>query len=145
VGEDHVVVCRIGARRCALSVAAVIETMRPLPIERVAGASETVLGIAVIRGTPTPVVDVGALFETRTHAPGRFVTIRTAGRVVALAVDEVIGVSVLDRASLQVLPPLLGDARTSAIESIGSADEELLLVLRSARLAPPEAFTGPAT
>jgi purine-binding chemotaxis protein CheW len=135
-------VCRIGARRCAFPLEIVIETMRPLPVDPVAGSPEAVMGVAIIRGLATPVLDLSAMFEARTEAPQRFVTVRTAGRVVALAVDSVVGVSRLDRASLQTLPPLLGDAQTSAIESIGSADNELLVVLRSARIAPTDLFGG---
>lgn len=128
--------CRVGLRRCALPLHVVIETMRPLPIEPVPGAAAGVLGVAIIRGVATAVLDMASLFDQRSVAPKRFVTVRTGERVVALAVDEVIGVQAIDRDSLRALPPLLGDARTSRIEAIGSADSELLVVLRSARLAP---------
>jgi purine-binding chemotaxis protein CheW len=131
-----VLICRVGQRRCALPVGVVIETMRPQPIAPIVGAPDAVLGIAMVRGSATPVVDLSAMFDARSTAVGRFVTIRAAVRIIALAVDEVIGISALDRASLRALPPLLGDARTSAIESIGSADNELLVVLRAARIAP---------
>lgn len=100
------------------------------------------MGLAMIRGVATPVLDLSALFKDEPHAPQRFVTVRAAGRVVALAVDAVVGVSRIDRAALHALPPLLGDAQTSAIESIGSADNELLVVLRAARIAPSDLFLG---
>lgn len=140
VGEDQVLVCRVGVRRCAIPLEAVIETMRPLPIDPLVGAAEAVIGVAIIRGDATAVVDLAGLFGQRSPEPRRFVTVRTGARVVALAVDAVVGVSRVDRQSLRALPPLLGDARTSAIEAIGAADSELLVVLRSARVAPAEWF-----
>lgn len=51
---------RFAAHTCALDLAQVVEIMRPLPIERVAGAPDLVRGLAVIRGVPVPVVGLPA-------------------------------------------------------------------------------------
>ena len=53
--------CRAGARLCALPLQNVMETMRLLPIEPVAGAPRSVLGLCPIRGAPVPVVDLQSL------------------------------------------------------------------------------------
>ena len=45
-------VCRVAARLCALPVRAVIEIMRPLALEPIAGAPAFVAGLAIIRGEP---------------------------------------------------------------------------------------------
>jgi purine-binding chemotaxis protein CheW len=62
------------------------------------------------------------------------VTLRVAGRVVALAVNGVVGVRDLPPATVGDLPPLLRDAGTEVIAAVGRLDAELLFVLRSARL-----------
>ena len=46
---------------CALPLVHVLEVMRPLPLEKVEPAPAFLLGLAVIRGEPLPVVDVAAL------------------------------------------------------------------------------------
>jgi purine-binding chemotaxis protein CheW len=147
------VLFRVRRRLCAVPVAHVAETMRPLPIEPVAGQPAFVLGLAVIRGSPLPVVDAGALFDgvaepvaahgsssiTGTARAARFVVLALEPRRVALLVDEVVGVSDLGGAALAALPGLLREAKPDVVEAVGALDRELLLVLRVARLMP----TGP--
>jgi purine-binding chemotaxis protein CheW len=134
----RVLICRTGRRRCALPIEAVIETMRPLPLEPIAGAHAAVLGVAVIRSQPTVVVELGRLLGGDAAAASRFVTIRTGPRTVALAVEEVIGVEALAEDALHALPPLLA-ASSSAVVSLGNVDRELLVVLEASRLVPEEA------
>jgi purine-binding chemotaxis protein CheW len=112
--------------------------MRPLPIEPLAGAPPFVLGLSLIRGIATPVVDVGALVGAKdSPAFTRFVTLRlTDRRPVALAVEAVLGTRTLRGLGLSELPPLLRDANPHLIASIGALDRELLTVLETARLVP---------
>jgi purine-binding chemotaxis protein CheW len=121
----------------------VIETMRPLPIEQVAGAPSFVRGLAIIRGAPIPVVDAARLLEAE-GPPGteaaRFVTLNAGGRQVALVVDAVIGIRSISFESLQQLPPLLKDAGADTISAIGTLDAELLFILRTSRLAPDDSW-----
>lgn len=130
--------CRVQARLCALPLECVLETMRPLPLEPLPGASPFVSGLAVIRGGPVPVVDAARLFGARDSNPGRWVTLAVGGRWVALAVDAVLGVAALPGESLQALPPLLKEAGPDVVEAIGIQDAELLLLLASSRLVPNE-------
>lgn len=129
----------VGARRCALPVAHVIETMRPLPIEPVASAPAFVLGVAVVRGGPVPVVDLAALQGEDGGEVARFVTVHAGGRTVALAVSGIVGVRTLDGVALHDPPPLLADANP-AIEALGTLDGALLAVLRTGRVIPEEAI-----
>lgn len=132
---DLSVVCRVGSCLCALPVAHVDETMRPLPVEPLAGTHPFILGVAIIRGVPTPVVDAGLLLGAgAVPSPKRFVALRVAERRVALAVDAVVGVRALPADSLAALPPLLQDAGT--VSAIGTLDSGLLLVLRGGRIVP---------
>ena len=73
-----VLVVTVGARACAIPLQHVAETMRPLPIEPVAGTPGFVRGVSVIRGAPTPVVDLRALLENVPNSVtyGRFVTMK---------------------------------------------------------------------
>lgn len=127
-----------GATACAISIEHVAETMRPLPVEPVAHTPGFVQGLAVIRGAPVPVVDLPALLggASRAARSGRFVTLKLDHRRLALAVDSVLGLRRLDPRQLEQLPPLLRDAAPGLIESLGSADAQLLVVLRASRLIP---------
>jgi purine-binding chemotaxis protein CheW len=141
--KQSVLVVMAGARACAIPLHHVAETMRPLPIEPVAGMPGFVRGVSVIRGVPTPVVDLKALLENSGNSAtcGRFVTIKLGERQVALSVDGVAGVRTLDPAKLGELPPILRDAATGIIEAIGTRDAQLLVVLRAARMVPDEVWT----
>jgi purine-binding chemotaxis protein CheW len=134
-------ICRARARLCALPLEHVIETMRPLPIEALAGMPSFVRGLSVIRGTPIPVVDAGVLLGTDEGAGStRFVTLRTGQRQVALSVEEVLGVRSFPAASIADLPPLLRDAGSEVISALGLLDADLLFVLRAARILSDEAW-----
>lgn len=131
-----VLLVRAGSRRCALRAVDVVEAMRPLPMEPPGNAPEFVLGVAVIRGRPVPVVHLGQLLGDRADGgTARFVCLRVGERQVALAVDEVIGLRPLDPLSLGELPPLLSGG-SRAVEALGTLDAQLLLLLESARILP---------
>jgi purine-binding chemotaxis protein CheW len=130
---------------CAIPLTAVVETMRPLPVERLGGAPRFVLGLSVIRGNSVPVVDLSSLLDQASGEQasgerhfGRFVLLEVNGRAVALAVDAVRGLSSLDFATIGALPRLLGKAGSAAVESLSLLDSELLLVLEAGRLLPDE-------
>src|SRR6266567_5218108 len=127
-------VCRIQSRFWCLPVEHVVETMRPLLVEPLAGVPPYVRGVSIIRGAPVPVVDTRSLLGLPDGVPARFVLVEAGSRTVALAVDEVVGVDGIDTEQLEALPPLLREAVAGMVSSIGSRDGELLLVLHSARL-----------
>jgi purine-binding chemotaxis protein CheW len=129
-------VCRVGTRLCALSLIDVVETMRPLPVEPVAGAPEFVRGVSIIRGSSMPLVDAAHLLGAEGATARRFVTLRSQGGMVALAVDEVLGVRVLPLDALRASPPLLSEARAGVVRALGTLDQQLLVVLEAARLVP---------
>jgi len=124
-----------------LPLARVVETMRPLPVEVMAGTPPCVRGLAIVRGVPVPVIEVAALLreEERTVRLGssaRFVTVKLGDRTIALIVDSVVGVRSLAPDSFRELPPLLRDSELDVIGAIGTLDAELVVVLRAARLVP---------
>lgn len=132
-----VLLVRVCSAVFALPLSQVIETMRPLPVSPLSGEASLVCGVALIRGIPTPVVALAALFQSdQQDASGRFVTLRSGERAIALSVETVIGVAELADAEVTSMPPLLRNARTEAIEAIGCLDAELLVMLQTAKLVP---------
>lgn len=129
---------RVGSRVCALPVSQVEETMRPPSVEPLSETPPFVSGAAIVRGVPTPVIDLGVFLSgEQLSAPARAVTVNVdGGRRVALLVSEVLGVRRSDRVFLGDLPPLLREAASDSLSSLGRLDDRLLTVLRLARAIP---------
>ena len=135
-------VVMVGTRACAFPLNLVAETMRPLPIKSVVGTPDFVCGVSVIRGMPTPVIDLKALLENSAKSAdyGRFVSLKLEDRRVVIGVDSVVGLKHLDLAQLGKLPPLLRTVTAKLIESFGTRDAELLIVLNAAHIVPDEVW-----
>ena len=134
--------CRARTRLCALPIAHVVETMRPLPVAPLAGAPPFVCGLALIRGRAVPVVDVGMLLgAAEPPAFARLVTVRTGARRVGLAFEAVVGCRELPLEAMAELPPLLSEAGEGAIAAVATLDADLLLILKVARLVPDSTWT----
>lgn len=132
---------RLGARCCAFRVENVVEIMRPLPIESIENMPAFVRGVATIRGSPVPVVDLAVLFGDHGDAPiTRFVLLRLGERRAAVAVEHVIGVRHLDSSALQEFPPLLQDAYADLVAAIEIRDQHLLFVLQSSHILPDDVW-----
>jgi purine-binding chemotaxis protein CheW len=130
--------CRAGSHLCAIPLAYVIEVMRQLSIETVAGAPPFVLGLSVVRGAVVPVIDAGLLLGEAATAARRLVAIRSGSRTVMLAVDLVLGVRTFADDVRNALPPLLRNAAGETIAAIGTLDAELLFFLRTSLSVPDE-------
>jgi purine-binding chemotaxis protein CheW len=128
----HVVFRPDRAALAAIPVRHVRETMRPLPLEPIAGAPPFVMGAAVVRGRPVPVLDAAKLVSGRDDPALRWIALEVGERTAVLAVHEVIGVQPL---TLVTEPaPLLANAARGAIDELASLDGQLLAVLRAGRL-----------
>lgn len=130
---------------CALPLANVIETMRPLPFETIAGAPSYVSGAAIVRGVPTPVVNLGMVLGMPDDAVSRFVALRLGNKQVVVSVKAVLGVRYFEKSATDVLPPLLQQAAMETIESIGTLDEQMLLVFRDSWMVPDVVWRKLAT
>lgn len=129
--------------RCAIATLDVVEVMRLLPVTPMPGVPAFVRGVAVIRGASVPVADLGMLLGAQTPAvAGRLVVLRLGQRRVALAVEAVLGVALLDRSVLAAAPPLLRDARAELVQTIGVMDQQLYLTLRSGRILADEVWAA---
>jgi purine-binding chemotaxis protein CheW len=115
--------------------------MRPLAVESLADVPAFVKGVAIIRGIPTPVVDLGAMLGRLNESVERFVIIRAGQKQVALCVSTVRGVRDLEPAMMiQELPPLLKDASKDVVEAIGTLDQQVLVILREGWELPAEVW-----
>jgi len=120
-----------------------MEILRPLAIRPIQAPQPFVCGLSVIRGAPVPVVDLATVIgKDRTGSISRWVTLRLAERRLALAVNDVLGIRELEESTLQALPPLLRDANRGVVESVGTLDSELLVVLEAGRILPEEIWDG---
>jgi purine-binding chemotaxis protein CheW len=142
VDDDHALIARVGAIACAIPIAHVVETMRPLPIEPLGDAPRFIRGVAIIRGAPTVVVDTARMLGLEGAAPTRFVTVRAGDRTLALTFDEVFDVRRIARATLATLPPLLRATAADAIDAIGTTDDSLLVLLETARTITHEQWAS---
>jgi purine-binding chemotaxis protein CheW len=138
-GEQAVLV-QAGQHLCALPVGAVLETLRPLRLRPLAGAPAGVSGIAVVRGSPVPVVDLAVLVGGAPSASParRWVMVRCGARAAALAVDSVVGIRALPPGA--VMAPLVAGAAQGALAELRVRDAQLVLVLEASRLVPEGAF-----
>ena len=144
--ELHVVFRPDRAALAAIPARHVRETMRPLPLEPLAGAPPFVLGAAVVRGRAVPVLDaaslvrgdeIRAIHDNRANDETlkritRWIALEVGARTAVLAVHEVIGVQPITIVTEPA--PLLARAARGAIDELASLDGELLAVLRAGRL-----------
>ena len=141
--QGDFLVCRVGEVLAAIPLADTAEVMRPLPINAFRGMAAPLLGLALIRGVPTPVIDGRKLLGVdERHPVTRFVTLRAGSRLAALAVDSVAGVRrvALSRASeWTALAERLVGAGAATLTAL---DQRFLVVMQTGRLAPEEAWAS---
>ena len=141
VENQSFLLCRLNTSWCALEMQGLGEVMRPQPVDPIAGFPPFVEGVSIIRGEVTPVVDLTGLLCGQGGQFGalqRFVTIHSDGRQVALRVDEVAGIQVLEASIWQKLPALVEQVQGEHLTALASLGGELLLLLRRAQLLSPE-------
>ncbi len=135
--HERVLVVCAGNHVCAIPCAIVEEIMRPLPTESLPGVAPYVRGLAVVRGKPIPVLDLGLLLGAADATDfTRFAVLRLHDRRVVIAVQGVPGLRLLGR-SLLSLSRILDEANP-ALARVGVRDQNLLLVLEVARIVPDD-------
>lgn len=136
---------RVGSRRCAIPLARVVETMRPLAAMPLPRCPAWIGGLAMVRGHPTPVVDVARLLGVQQDAPSRWVTLTTGNGTMAMAVGEVEGVMALALDAAAPLAPLLKGVAADVIEAVAVLNAELLLLLNHAHWVPEDVWAQRAS
>jgi len=141
--SEGLLVFRAGARLCAIPVSHVAEVLRPLPTFPAPDAPPYVAGATILRGSPTPVIDLGALVNNLAlDDPRRMISLRVDGnRCVGLLVSEVIGVRA-DAERAQARAPLIENCPSEVIEELGQLDGRLLTVLRLGSIVPDETWAA---
>jgi len=140
--SSNVLLVRAGGRLCTLPLQHVEETMRPLPCETLPDVPTFVRGVSIVRGEPTPIVDLCELLgDDENGCTGRLVVLRTDDtRRVGLLVDDVLGIRDGKSLSTAELPPLLHEALPDVVQTLARLDEHLLTVLRTGSLIPEDVW-----
>src|SRR4051812_4906233 len=98
-GTDQYVVFRLATRDYALHLSAVERIVRAVALTPLPTASAQVLGMVNIQGHIIPVVSMRKIYglpERELHISDQFILTRTGQSMIALLVDEVIGVETCD-------------------------------------------------
>ncbi|BCJ40214.1 hypothetical protein GCM10010168_30720 [Actinoplanes ianthinogenes] len=133
-------VFRAGPLYCALPLDEVVETMRPLPTRPLAGTPPYVRGLTILRGEPSPVIDVTRLLTGTTSEIDRYVAVRAGRGPVACATGPVLGVRLVEATPPDGPSTLFTGASRSLVAAVGTVGTEPLLVLRSIRTVPDEVW-----
>jgi purine-binding chemotaxis protein CheW len=134
-------VFQAGPLFCAFPLDEVVETMRPLQTRPLAGTPAYVQGLTILRGMPSPVVDVTRLLTGEIGEIDRYVAVRAGRGVVACATGPVLGVR-----EIEVEPPegpaaaLSGVVSRSLVAAIGRIGTDPLLLLRGIRAVPDDVW-----
>lgn len=129
----------LGTRTYALPLERAVEVVRAVAVTPLARAPLVVMGVINVRGEVVPVLDVRRRFglpEKPLALSDRFVLIRTAGRVVALRADEVVGVETLARDEVRDLRTLT--SHSAFIAGVAPLGDRLVLI------HDPDAFLSEA-
>jgi len=137
-------VFRAGTLLCALRLDEVIETMRPLATRPLAGTPGFVRGLCIMRGVPTPVVDVARLLAGETADTTRYIAVRTERGPVAFATGDVLGLRQAEPDPAARHSVLLGAAAGALVAGVTTIDAQPLLLLQSMRVVPDEVWAAAA-
>ncbi|AEV86023.1 chemotaxis protein CheW [Actinoplanes sp. SE50] len=133
-------VFQAGPLFCALPLAEVIETMRPLPTRPLAGTPSYVRGLTILRGEPAPVIDMTRLLTGVSSGIDRYVAVHAGRGPVACATGPVLGVRTVHAVPPEGPSTLFTGASRSLVAAVGTVGTEPLLVLRSIRTVPDEVW-----
>jgi purine-binding chemotaxis protein CheW len=141
--DTSALVFHAGSMLCALRLDDVIETMRPLGTRPLAGTPAFVRGVSIVRGLPTPVVDVARLLGGERAELCRFIAVRTERGPVVFATGAVLGIRITGPAEGSGHSGLLG-AAGRLVAGVGTLDGEPVLLLQSMRVVPDEVWAAAA-
>ncbi|MFF0378116.1 chemotaxis protein CheW [Actinoplanes missouriensis] len=130
-----------GPLYCAFPLDEVVETMRPLQTRPLAGTPPYVRGLSILRGMPSPVVDVTHLLTGEPGEISRYVAVRAGRGVVACATGPVLGVQEVEVEPAEgPTAALSGVVSKALIAAVGRMETEPLVLLRGIRTVPDEVW-----
>jgi purine-binding chemotaxis protein CheW len=127
----------VGGVSYALNIQYVREIIRPLPMQVLPHASETVVGVVDHRGDVVPIVDLRVRFSTQDRMPlanTRWVICNRNGRLVRLVVDRVSEVFTLNESDARPVPDIGQGAERRGITAAYSHGGRLVFTLDVERL-----------
>ena len=128
---------QVGGVNYALNILCVREIIRPLPMQSLPHAAETVIGVVDHRGDVVPIVDLRVRFGTtaRTDMPHtRWVIANRDGRLCGLVVDRVTEVFTLSEADARQIPDLGPGAERRGITAAYTFGGKLVFALDVERI-----------
>ncbi len=137
-------VFRAGPLFCALPLDEVVETMRPLPTRPLAGTPHYVRGLTILRGEPSPVIDMTRLLTGASAEIDRYVAVHAGRGPVACATGPVLGVQAVHASPPDGPSTMFTGASRSLVAAVGRFGTEPLLVLQSLRTVPEEVWEAAA-
>ncbi len=124
----RLVLFRVGARLCGISLGAVREIIPPRRTTRLPGASAAVQGIINVRGHVVTVIDLAVLTGGEGSTPaGSLILVEHGHRVVAFAVAEVLDVHRVPLDRLQ--PAAEAGLRMFGAQAVIEEGERLIVLL----------------
>jgi purine-binding chemotaxis protein CheW len=137
----------VGGVNYALNIQSVREIIRPLPMQVLPHAPDTVIGVIDHRGDVVPVVDLRVRFGTgeRTHlSQTRWVIVSRAGRLCGLVVDRVTEVFTLSESEAREVPELGQGSERRGITAAYSHQGRLVFTLDLERITQTDEALLPA-
>jgi purine-binding chemotaxis protein CheW len=128
---------QVGGVNYALNILCVREIIRPLPMQSLPHAAETVIGVVDHRGDVVPVVDLRVRFGTSARtdmAHTRWVIANRDGRLCGLVVDRVTEVFTLSEADARQVPDLGPGAERRGITAAYTFGGKLVFALDVERI-----------
>jgi chemotaxis signal transduction protein len=96
-----------------------------------------VLGVAVVRGSPTVVIDGHRLLGGHERPGGRMLVLKAGSQNFGFTVDSISGVAEIEESDQdQELAPLLPHITSDWIERLVKLDSSFALVLAAGRIVP---------
>lgn len=142
VKSEQSLVFRAGSLLCALGLDQIIETMRPLAVQPLAGTPAFVQGLCVMRGVPTPVVHVARLVGGGDAPVSRFVAVKTGRTPMAFATGPVLGIRHVTPDDSTDAPAGPRNVSVPVVTGVGAIDTEPLVFLDGAAVLPDEVWSA---
>ncbi len=131
------VVALIGSRVCAFRIGEVSLAMRTPVTTALPATPPFVLGVAVVRGSLTVILDGHRLLGENDEPGQRMLVLTSGGRNFGLTVDSISGVAEIEESDPEKeLVPLMPHITSEWIERLVKVDASFAAVLAAGRIVP---------
>lgn len=127
----------LGAEEYGVEILKVQEIRGYEAVTHIANAPEFIKGVANLRGTIVPIVDMRIKFNLGEPVYNQFtvvIILNVAGRVVGMVVDSVSDVIQLDEEQIRPAPDFAAAFDTKYITGIGTIEDRMLILVDIERL-----------